>query len=792
MHNLTEKERQKIIQLIQEGKPIPSIYKNKLFNEQDVEYIEATKDYKLVYKGKARKEDIIANTPAAPLQKIRTFNSENKFDDDWSNMLIFGDNLLALKAIYEDQQGPNIYKTKNKIKLIYIDPPFATKQDFMKDREKAYRDKIIGAQFIEFLRKRLILLREILADDGSIYVHLDQKKGHYIKATLDEIFGEHNFKNEIFWKRTFNVGSSKGLANKFPVNTDTIYWYTKNESYIYNRQYRPFSLGAIKRYDKEDENGRFMWVPLKTVSEEKLKRLRDSGEIREEPGLKYPRYKKYLDEDQGVTVDNAWDDIGQIATRSEEGERENYPTQKPENLLNRIINVGSNKGDIILDCFAGSGTTISVSEKLKRKWIGIDSSKLSIYTTQKRILNLNDKIYTSDKNTYREFERVLDFHEHSMSNSRALFMTYDTARNKDLIINDEFLKIFADFISDNLSGNKEEEISLICHEERYKISELEVIDTEENEDDAKAGEKTVKVGRVKFLISFIQPKEKQEKPKPLKAKEFTLYHCGIYDNELIKSMSWESYKPFVAQLFSVRLSPHKIHSLDADGYIGTSSAFIWDYPNHPNHILDEEYVETLHEILGGKAGNTFYIIAPVCSMGFMQDEIIKGETSYTFLKVPLSVLMAIIEKGEPGALKQPVSENDVNEVIDAVGFDFISQPIVKAKYKISSPKDKDLLNHNKKELLIEISEFRSNTLAYDPEDFENFDTLSMVIIDTDYNGKYFNLTHVFWADKIINEEKTKAEIRIPEDEVKGKKLMIIYMDKYGNEFKKDMKREAFK
>ena len=120
-------------------------------------------------------------------------------------------------------------------------------------------------------------------------------------------------------------------------------------------------------------------------------------------------------------------------------------------------------------------------------------------------------------------------------------------------------------------------------------------------------------------------------------------------------------------------------------------------------------------------------------------------------------------------------------------FDF-----VKSKYKISSPKDKDLLNHNKKELLIEISEFRSNTLAYDPEDFENFETLSMVLIDTDYNGKYFNLTHVFWADKIINEEKTKAEIRIPEDEVKGKKLMIIYMDKYGNEFKKDMKREAFK
>lgn len=152
---------------------MPVIYKRKLFDSGDAEYIEATKVYKLAYKGKARKESIIAQTPAAPFQKIRSFNSENKFQDGWQNMLIFGDNLLALKTIYEDQRGLNIYKTKNRIKLIYIDPPFATKQDFMKDREKAYRDKIIGAQFIEFLRKRLILMREILADDGAIYVHLE-------------------------------------------------------------------------------------------------------------------------------------------------------------------------------------------------------------------------------------------------------------------------------------------------------------------------------------------------------------------------------------------------------------------------------------------------------------------------------------------------------------------------------------------------------------------------------------------------------------------------------------------
>ena len=194
---LTEQEKKKIIELIEAGKTLPAVNKSKLFDRDDTEFIEATKDYRLVYKGKARKEDIIAQTPAAPFQKIRSFCSDNSFDDDWRNMLIFGDNLLALKTLYEDQRGENRYKTKNKIKLIYIDPPFATKQDFMKDREKAYRDKIIGAQFIEFLRKRLILMREILADDGSIYVHLDWKKGHYIKAIMDEVFGEHNFLNDI-------------------------------------------------------------------------------------------------------------------------------------------------------------------------------------------------------------------------------------------------------------------------------------------------------------------------------------------------------------------------------------------------------------------------------------------------------------------------------------------------------------------------------------------------------------------------------------------------------------------
>ena len=126
-----------------------------------------------MYEGKARREEVLAETPAAPWQLVRRFCANRPFDDGWRNLLVWGDNLLALRELLADQRGPDRLGTRGKIKLIYIDPPFATRQDFMKDKEKAYQDKVLGSQFIEFLRRRLVLLREVLADDGSIYVHLD-------------------------------------------------------------------------------------------------------------------------------------------------------------------------------------------------------------------------------------------------------------------------------------------------------------------------------------------------------------------------------------------------------------------------------------------------------------------------------------------------------------------------------------------------------------------------------------------------------------------------------------------
>ncbi|MDO9464029.1 MAG: site-specific DNA-methyltransferase [bacterium] len=761
---LTEQEKKKIIELIEAGKTLPAVYRPRLFDKDDSEFIEATKDYRLVYKGKARKENIIAQTPAAPFQKIRSFNTSNSFEDDWQNMLIFGDNLLVLKTLYEDQQGPNFYKTKNKIKLIYIDPPFATKQDFMKDREKAYRDKIIGAQFIEFLRKRLILMREILADDGSIYVHLDWKKGHYIKAIMDEVFGEHNFMNEVIWHYK---GNSKPVKC-FPKKHDNILLYSKTESPIIypGKITEEFSQLTLKRYNHIEvlKDG--------TIKRYKISALRDGKQE-----------KIYMAE--GKYADTVWNIP---VPRSNLENSIEYPTKKPENLLERIVKASSNPNDIILDAFAGSGTTLAVAEKLGRRWIGMDCGKLAVYTIQKRMLNLTTKIGSIKKDERKDYERVADFDEHLKNNSKGLFFIYEKARKGGIVITDSFLKNLAEFISDNLSDNKKEEFSIVCPEDKLQLYKIKPIKVE----NSKAGEKIIDVGKVRFLISFIQPKEKTEKEKSLKAKEFTLYNAGIYDNKKILDLPWDRYKPFVMQLFGVRAESHKIHGFEADGYIGVHPAFIWDYPNQKNLVLDQGYVKTLHNVLGGRAGSKFYVVAPITGMAFMEDEIVISKTTYVFLKVPLSVLKALIEKGEPGSIKQPVSEADVNEVIDAVGFDFISQPQVKVACKRRNPKDSNLFNAGKKDFSIEILEFKSNTLVYDPEDFENFETFSMALIDTDYNNDFFNLDKVFWANDVLNEEKTKAVIRIQEDDFAGKKMMAIFIDKYGNELKVVKTKKDFK
>jgi hypothetical protein len=245
-------------------------------------------------------------------------------------------------------------------------------------------------------------------------------------------------------------------------------------------------------------------------------------------------------------------------------------------------------------------------------------------------------------------------------------------------------------------------------------------------------------------------------------------------------------------LFGVREHLHKRYGFALDGYIDTDSALLWNYPDHRKLTLDHGYVDDLHKTLRGKPGERFYVIAPVVAMDFAEDEVVRDNTTYVFLKVPLSVLHRLLERHEPAALKQPTKEADVNEVIDAVGFDFISQPQVVVK-----PRKEKRKGEMFADFVLEIRQFRSQTLATDPEDFKNFETFSMVMVDLDYDGDVFRLGRVFWAEDLVKEAggldaAERLTVRIPEQEFTGKRLMMILCDRYGNEKALAFQKKDFK
>lgn len=405
---MNDEQREEIIRRLQQGEELSPEWARLLFPPEK-------REYELVYHGKEREEDIIANTLAVPLQKVRTFG---KNGDGWHNKLIFGDNLQVMKSLLELKRAGELCNADGTqgVRLVYIDPPFATKRDFNgKQEERAYQDKIAGARFVEFLRRRLVFIRELLADDGSVYLHLDQKKAHYAKVVLDEVFGEHNFVNEIVWKRL----SAHNDAHKYGPIHDTVFFYSKSSDYVWNQQFGPVSTEYVdqffdqvdektgRRYARGDltargtrrgETGR-AWRGINPtekgnhwkVKPSELDSLDAQDRIhwpQKEDGM--PRLKRFADELQGVQLQDLWLDIKLMHNLSLE--RTGYPTQKPEELLARVIKASSQEGDIVLDAFAGSGTTASAAEKLNRRWIGIDCGKLAIYTIQKRMLNLRTEI----------------------------------------------------------------------------------------------------------------------------------------------------------------------------------------------------------------------------------------------------------------------------------------------------------------------------------------------------------------------------------------------------------------
>ena len=420
--NLTDNEKREVIKYLEADKPLPEKYRFLLFDDK--------REVELVWNGKTNEVStivlpfqVIEQVDEPRAEKLEDTNPQfGLFDfrgrqkSGWTNKLIWGDNKLILSSLKNGPIREEIEK-QGGIKLIYIDPPFDVGADFSMDieigddtftkkpsvlEELAYRDTWgKGADsFIAMIYERLVLMRDLLAEDGSIYVHCDWRVQGFMRLILDEIFGKKFFLNEVIWKRQ-SPSSSKARARKFSADHDTIYYFTKSEKYIFNKVYGEYPVEEInKRFKQKDHKGYYKDAELATYSDATLEKLKSEDRLIITSGGKY-RYKIYLDDIEGVLVDTLWSDISPV--NSQAFQDTGYATQKPEALLERIIKASSNENDIVADFFCGSGTTIAVAEKLGRKWIGSDLGKFAIHTSRKRMIGVQRQL-KSDGKDYRAFE----------------------------------------------------------------------------------------------------------------------------------------------------------------------------------------------------------------------------------------------------------------------------------------------------------------------------------------------------------------------------------------------------
>ena len=446
-YELSDAEQRDLVTLIQQGKPLPEKYRFILFEDK--------REVELVWNGKTR--DVC--TTVLPFQTLEHIDEpreevgsskEAQVDwldprgrqiKGWTNKLIWGDNKLILSSL---KAGPLRQQIEDAggLKLIYIDPPFDVGADFSMDIEIggetfhkepglleqiAYRDTWgRGADsFISMIYERLLLMRDLLAADGSIYVHCDWRVNAWMRCALNEIFGTENFVNELCWRRTTAHGDAKQGAAHFDTVDDTIFFYAMDgDRRIWNTQYVPFSDEQIEQqYNKLDGDGRryrlvtptaakpggdtlYEWkgvTPPKgrywAYSKEKMAEFDRLGKLYySNTGQPYIKY--YLDERPGVAASTIWYDMLLAPTAKE---RVYYPTQKPEVLLKRIIEASSDEGGLVGDFFVGSGTTAAVAEKLGRKWIASDLGKFGIHTTRKRLIGVQRELKASGK-PFRAFE----------------------------------------------------------------------------------------------------------------------------------------------------------------------------------------------------------------------------------------------------------------------------------------------------------------------------------------------------------------------------------------------------
>ena len=393
----------------------------------------------LTYSGK-KSVQAIMQTPKSELVNIGQRVKEN---EDIQNFLFFGDNLPIMAKLLDDRE------IAGKVRLVYIDPPYATQTSFHSRKlSHAYEDSLTGAEFIEFLRTRLILLRELLAEDGSIYLHLDEKMLFHIKVIMDELFGANNYRNCIVRKK---CNPKNYTRKKYGNISDYILFYTKSDQYVWNRPVEPWIEDrALKEYQYvEEETGRrYKKVPIHApgvrngetgkpwrgmlpppgkhwqYTPKKLDMLDAEGKIYWSPNGN-PRRKVYLDENRGVSVQDIWLDYRDA--HNQNIRITGYPTEKNPELIKRLIEASSNPNDIVLDCFCGSGTTLEVAHRLERRWIGIDNSAEAIGTVLDRFAKGTEimgdfvskrKDAKAKKNNPSLFESLKDKGEREISASK--------------------------------------------------------------------------------------------------------------------------------------------------------------------------------------------------------------------------------------------------------------------------------------------------------------------------------------------------------------------------------------
>jgi adenine-specific DNA-methyltransferase len=479
MH-LTDREKEELKRLIGAGEPLPARYKLRLFADaaevellwqgktsevtsvvlpfQSIEHIDeprraAGSDRSAAGSSASAME---LRESATPLELGLQFDARGRQQGGWTNKLVWGDNKLILSAL---KNGPvrRDLEAAGGLKLIYIDPPFDVGADFSVNlevgeetltkepsviEELAYRDTWGKGtdSYLAMMYERLKLMRDLLAENGSIYVHCDWRVNSHLRLVLDEIFGGANFRNEVIWKRT---GARSGTV-AFNIIHDSLLFYAKTGNAAWNTQYTPYSEDYVENFFRNaDPDGRRYqavslmapeirqgssgqpwrgvnptsrgrhWAIPKYIRyilsdpetqdiQKALDELNAKGRIiwpEKEGGV--PRFKQYMDEFAGVELQSIWSDIPPVSAQAKE--RLDYDTQKPEPLLERILKTSSNEGDLVADFFCGSGTTLAVAEKLGRKWMGADLGRFAIHTTRKRLIAVQRQLRDAGR-PYRSFE----------------------------------------------------------------------------------------------------------------------------------------------------------------------------------------------------------------------------------------------------------------------------------------------------------------------------------------------------------------------------------------------------